>query len=64
MNHSFLHLGCPHQQGAHHGDPKYADQARPVDEMGVDLEMADDGCDEPRQDEADQILVARDRVIL
>lgn len=63
MRDSFIHLCGPHQKWASYGYAYYEDQTRPVDKNCENLEVVKHNREDPWQNDSDQILITRDRVI-
>ena len=63
MHKGLFHLSSPHEQRADYGDSHDTNETGPVDKERKDLKMTHDGRDEPREEEPDNILIARNGIV-
>lgn len=62
--HGLLKLEAPHQESAADGDDGEADKRREVKELHETLHVDENSGEGPREEDADQVLIAWDRVML
>ena len=56
-------MSSPHEQRADYRDSYDTNETGPVDEEREDLKMTHNSCNEPREEESDDVLVARNSIV-